>query len=230
MEPKPLVTPLRRHGPAIVAILVATVPFVWMVTFGTWRLFDTELFTTFYDEQARSLLHGRWDVPFEALSFEAFVRDHKAYGYFGFVPALLRIPFVLLLPQGDGHWSRLSMTAGFVFSLAIAYALVRRLRPAPENTAEAGARWTTFVHGAFVVSLGLGSSLLFLGSRSFIYHEALMWGAAFALVSYYKIVEYLTAPPPAENIWPGRPRLPSWHSSPAFRWAVVPSWRWRCWR
>jgi hypothetical protein len=37
---------------------------------------------SFYDAQAQSLLHGRIDVPPEAIATEAFMRNGKAYGYF----------------------------------------------------------------------------------------------------------------------------------------------------
>src|SRR5690242_2259371 len=87
---------LRPHRYALVPAVLVLLAFGWMVTYGTGDLFDKESFAEFYDAQARSLLAGRLDVPREAILDEAFLRGGRAYGYFGFAPALLHVPFVLL--------------------------------------------------------------------------------------------------------------------------------------
>lgn len=186
-EPKSPPSWFRSHAYIVAVIAGCAILFTWMVTVGTWRLFDTETFTAFYDVQAQSLLHGHWDVPQDTLRFESFIRDGKYYGYFGFVPALMRIPLMLAAPSSVSMWNRSSMLIGYVVTLAIAYALLLRLRPD-------SARPMKVVYGGFILSLGLGSTLFFLGSRSFTYHEALMWAAAFALGSYYQLVRYLLQP------------------------------------
>jgi hypothetical protein len=185
---------VRDHAYVAIPILFCAVVFLWMVTFGTWRILDSEPFTTFYDAQARSLLHGRWDVPFDDLSFESFIRDEKFYAYFGFIPAIARMPLVVLFPYADGHWSRFSLLIGFAFTLVLAYRLVLELRPVGENRSSTNRARVKLAYSAFIVSAGLGSTLLFLGSRSFTYHEALMWGAAFALASYHQLIQYLKQP------------------------------------
>src|SRR5688500_10582025 len=108
---------LRRHAYLLPALLPALGVFVWMVTCGTGNLFDREPFAQCYDGQAKSLLAGRWDVEPHYIGQEAFVRDGRSYGYFGFVPALFRIPAALLLPGAEGRWSRLSQTVACAVSL-----------------------------------------------------------------------------------------------------------------
>ena len=82
-------------------------------------------------------------------------------------------------------------------------------------------------YAAVVVTLGLGSTLIFMASRSYVFHEAIIWGSAFAWV--------LLPPGPL----PAGPRVPpaTWRrraasassrSSPAA--PPAPGRRWRCWR
>src|SRR5947207_7117196 len=88
---------IRRHLPLLAAVPVLVV-FFWMVTYGAGRLFEAEDFGQLYDAQARSLRSGRWDVAPEAIGEEAFIRDGKHYGYFGFVPAVPRMALNALFP------------------------------------------------------------------------------------------------------------------------------------
>lgn len=82
------------------ALLIVTVVFSWYVTDGTFRFFELE---SFYDAQAVSFVHGRGDVPLEAISAEGLVRDGKYCGYFGPAPALLRLPLPALAPELYGR-------------------------------------------------------------------------------------------------------------------------------
>ncbi len=164
--------------------------FTAVVTGFTFRLFETESFGQFYDYQVAGLLQGRLDVPEAALGAESFVYDGKHYGYFGPTPALLRLPFALT-GAGFGRLSRLSLLTAYLASLAGAYAL---LLVATRRLAGAGS-WPARRHVVLLVGgAGLGSTLFFLASRAYLYHEAILWGVAFALGSTWGTLQWLDAP------------------------------------
>lgn len=182
--------PWRRHAHFLPAFLLVLGTFIWMVTCGTGELFGSESFGQFYDGQAKSLLAGRWDVEPRHIGQEAFLRDGKCYGYFGFVPALLRIPAAVLMPGAEGRWSRLSQLAACAVALWYACRLLLEARRAFGLPAEldGGSRRA---YAAVVLTLGLGSTLIFMASRSYVFHEAIIWGSAFALGCYCHLIRYL---------------------------------------
>jgi hypothetical protein len=144
----------------------------YFVTHEQWKLFSGKGFVTFYDEQGRSLMRGKWDVPPSALGAEAFVVDGKSYGYFGAAPALPRVILNHFLPSHFGQWSRLSMIIGMA-SLIAAFFSFRALLDVP----------ILFEPIVLLILLG-GSTAMFLCASDLIYHEAIMWGAALALWAY----------------------------------------------
>jgi hypothetical protein len=183
-------TPLERrwfaqHGQVLASFALCLLVLGWFVTWGDWRLFDAERFGGYYDAQARSILQGRLDVPPAAIGFEAFVRNGKSYGYFGVAPALLRMPLLLLFPHMDGHWSRLMMLIGAGLSMLYAYRLMLLFRGSQPANAT--------IDRLFVLAAGLGSTLVFLASRSYTYHDAILWGATFAIMFAYYVIKYLQA-------------------------------------
>lgn len=169
---------------------VCTAAFFVVLTGGTGRLFFEENFGSFYDYQAASLLQGRLDVPEPGVSGEAFIVGGKYYGYFGITPALLRLPLVAF-DLGFGWWSRTFMLVAFGAALLAAYQILRAVLRlvAPEKLAPAP--WMAAV---FTLNVGLGSTLFFLGSRAYIYHEATLWGATFALAATASTLRFLAAP------------------------------------
>lgn len=178
---------LREHRTFFAAALICLITFVAVLTQGTGDIFADEYFCDFYDFQAKSLLEGRLDVPHEAIAFEAFVRDGKYYGYFGLTPALLRVPLVLLHVPG-GHSSRALILAYFAAALVAAYLIFLTARRAFGPHANPPRALPVLV---YVLSCGLGSTLFFLSSRAYIYHEAILCGAAFALWSAWGSLRWL---------------------------------------
>ncbi len=168
---------------------VCTLVFTWMVTQGTLHLDVTEPLGSFYDYQADSFLHARLDVTEEAIGGEAFVFAGKLYGYFGPTPALLRLPFVLF-DFAFGNLTRAFFVGYFIATLLAAYAL---LRHAYRVVAPAAAPSPTSVV-FLTANLGLGSTLFFLGSRAYVYHEAIFCGVTFALFSCLFALRHLAAP------------------------------------
>jgi hypothetical protein len=184
---------LKTHLYVGLPLGMVLLAFVWMVTYGTWQLTVPESFGQFFDVQAESLLLGRWDVPPQGIAIEAFIHDGKYYGYFGFIPALVRIPLNAIAPSMWGCWSRLSLTLGCCVALVYAYRLLLETRQAlglgPILTA--GTKW---VYAGYLMAAGLGSTLIFLASRAYIYHEAIIWGSALALGCYCHVMRYLRKP------------------------------------
>ncbi len=180
---------LRTHRWFVGCAVLACVLFGTILSQGTWALAEAEPFADFYDYQAASLLRGRLDVPLEAIQFEAFERDGRTYGYFGLTPALLRLPWVVC-DIGFGRLSRLYMLGEFAAALMASYLLLcEAVRRVSGRTGPSPAAVVLFMANA-----GLGSTLFFLSSRAYVYHEAILCGAALALWSVWASLRYLTAP------------------------------------
>lgn len=183
-----------RHRWFTGSALAATLVYAWLVTYGNFRFGAGDIFGSFYDYQAASLLQGRLDVPEDAIGGEAFEFRGKLYGYFGPTPALLRLPFIVS-GFAFGQLSRGFMVAYFLASLVAAYLLFQHARGKMRGL-QAGSfpppgPWAVCV---LVGSVGLGSTLFFVGSRSFMYHEAILGGITFALWSGWCTLRHLDAP------------------------------------
>jgi hypothetical protein len=191
-RPAPVVPPRRRptHATFAAVALGCGAWFAAVVTGFTFRFGEVESFGQFYDHQAAGLLRGQLAVPEEALGAEAFRFEGRTYGYFGPTPALLRLPFALA-GVGFGRLSRLSLLAAYLVALAGAYAL---LLQATRRLAGTGAWPARRAVVLLVGGAGLGSTLLFLASRAYVYHEAILWGVAFALTSVGATLCWLEAP------------------------------------
>ena len=198
-----LITGIRDKigcGYILAGSLVVILVFSWVVTYGTWAFFEAESFGVFYDAQASSLLNGRLDVPPTAIGPEAYIINQKYHGYFGIGPALMRIPSAILLPGLSGRWSRIFMLIACLMHLAYIYLVLKTLILHCTKK-EAISKAHSFVISIFIILIGIGSTNIFLASRSFIYHEALMWGSAFSIAGCYYFLRYLLNPI-GKNIWP----------------------------
>ena len=182
--------PAAPHAWAAGTILVSAVVFATLLTGGTFRFILEESFGTFYDHQAASLLHAHLDVPGAALSGEAFVVNGKIYGYYGITPALLRVPLVVL-GVAFGQVIRPFLLTYFIAALVAAYLLLCDAMRALSGPAAWPSRTATVI---FLLASGLGSTLLFLGSRAYIYHEAILCGATCTLWTIVFALRYLDAP------------------------------------
>jgi hypothetical protein len=189
----PCVTPVVRGWPGHlgfgVTALACTSLFAWMVTFGTFSFVAEDSFGSFYDHQAAAWLQGRWDVPEAALQGEAFVVNGKVYGYFGPTPALLRVPLAAL-GVAFASTTRVWMLLQYIACLGAAYALLR-LATRWRDPASPISAWASAI---FTLIVGLGTTLFFLGSRAYVYHEAILCGTAFALWSVVCAFRFLESP------------------------------------
>lgn len=179
------------------AATASLIIFAAVLTSGTFRVIAPDEFGGQYDFQARSLLAGRLDLPEAARTGESFIYEGRIYMYFGPTPALLRLPFAGL-DSVFGQLTRALMLAYFAGWLVAAYLIlihVTRLARGPAAWPSAGA--TVLL----TVAAGPGSTLLFLASRAYVYHEAILCGAAFALWSAYGTLRFLAEP--ARGGWIG---------------------------
>jgi hypothetical protein len=181
--------------------LLATVVFAWVVFRGSSDLLAVEPFLgDFYDAQARSLLHGHWDVPWHPLAFERFNIGGKFYTYFGPWPAILRMPVVAFTNEFDGRLSRVSMLLAFVVLLVFTARLAWQARSLVRGDGPP-TRATLLAAGGFVFVAGCGSTALFLASRAWTHHEAISWGLAWSVASFSFVVSYLVAPRGRHLVW-----------------------------
>ncbi|MGD1031911.1 MAG: hypothetical protein ABSA05_12315 [Opitutaceae bacterium] len=189
----------RRHACFAAAAFAAALVFSYFVTDGNFNFDFPEVFGNFYDYQAAGLLRGRFDVPPEAIPSEGFIVHGKTYGYFGPTPALMRIPFASI-DLAFGKLSRGFMLLDYLGCLVFAYLILRLAVRMLRGENAVPSHWSIVL---LVVNAGLGSTLLFLGSRAYIYHEAILCGAAFALAASYFSLRHLARPE-------GRAWMPAW--------------------
>ena len=102
---------------------------------------------------------------------EGFRHAGKTYTYFGPWPSFVRLPILAISDEPSGHMTPLFMTIAFATTLAGVGALQWRLREMFRPGRPFG-RGEHVLTGAIVFFSGCGTSLLFLASRAWVYHEA----------------------------------------------------------
>ena len=165
---------------------------MWIITLGSWNLFQRGFFSDFYDVQARALLHGHWNVPPRSVSIEGFVVKGHTFIYFGPFPSLIRIPILLFTSSFDGRLTQSSMLIAMLVALICTGRLGWKVRnlvsAAPVSVKEA------VLVACSMVVVGLGSIFVFLASDAVIYNEAEAWGAALAIAAFDALVGFLVQP------------------------------------
>ena len=144
----------------------------------------------FYDTQAHALLDGDLAVDEYPLGIEAFYNDGRAYLYQGPWPALLRLPVAAV--AGD-RWDGRLTAPSMVIALAVVAAGAARLHWRVRQTVRPAAPVTRAEAVLVAVSMfGVGGSLfLFHASRAWVYHEAILWGAAFTVLAVDQLVAFV---------------------------------------
>jgi hypothetical protein len=186
---------VRRSWTVALAISASATVFATLMTLGTWDFARLDFFTWFYDFQARSLLAGRIDVPFQGIGGEAFEFGGKYFGYFGITPALLRLPLMLFDPA-PGSLAIGLMVAEYVGLLAASLWLIREV----SQLAGASSPVRATHRVVFLHAIGLGSPVLFLGTRAMYFHEAILCGLGFSLAACALGLNYLRRPRAAAAI------------------------------
>lgn len=177
---------------AVVApLLIAWAAGFWLVTYGTGKLTEEEWLSAAFDSLARSLVRGEATVDEEAIYWEGIKLDGKVYMYFAPFPALLRIVPDRLFPHVYGRWSRLSCWLAFCVATG-SFALLVLEATAANPTLRPRSR--AVLVAASVLACGLGTVLVYLVSCARIYHEPILWGAAWAMVALVFIRRCLATP------------------------------------
>lgn len=174
-------------GVAALAVLAVT------ISQGHLTLLAREPFGNFFDAQARSLLHGDWNVPASEMFIEGFRRNGKIYQYFGVWPALLRMPVLAVSDGLYGRLAQLSMLLGAAVALTGLSLLHWRVRQVLRPAAACG-RLEAVIVAATTFCFGCGTAFVFLTSRAWTYHEAIVWGVAWSLLGFERLVAYATEP------------------------------------
>jgi hypothetical protein len=164
-----------------------------MVTEGDWDFFPKPgMLESFYDGQAQSLLHGRIDVSMDAIDGEAFMRNGKAYGYFGPTPALMRLPLQLLLPGMYGRWTRVSMLLASLLTIGMLLLLMHRLEP--RFPAAGRPRLRNALRAALILAAAIGSTNFFVSAEKRVFQESILWASALAFAHFVFLACYLIGP------------------------------------
>lgn len=180
--------PMRWKRAALIGGLLGLIPQAWMLTEGTWNPLRWGRLSDFYDEQARALLDGTFAMDQRILGIESFARGDQHFMYFGPVPALLRLPFVTFTRSLDGQLAAVSMFSALIVLMAATMHLGWRLRQrvllgdVSEPTVDVS-RIESVGVALTMFSIVGASSLLYASSRTWIYHEAILWGSALTMAA-----------------------------------------------
>ena len=167
--------------------------FALILTVAGQELLTRDVYGNFYDAQARALLAGHWDVPARALFFEGFRLHGRTYTYFGIWPSLLRLPAVEFAPSLFGRLTRVSMLAGFSVFLGAVITLHWRIRNIFRPHTPVG-RSDLVLSCVVPIVAGCGTCAFFLASRAWVYHEAIVWGVAWSVVAYERMIAFSLRP------------------------------------
>jgi hypothetical protein len=217
-EPLPPM-PVAWWRGALVGGLLATLLFGYVLLVGHAGLTAAPT-GDFYDLQTRAWFDGRWDIepfdddrgapvvdaagnPVTPLSIEAIVVDGRAYLYYGPVPSLLRVPLLALTDDLDGETSQPAMLAAFGVALAAVTVLHWRIRALVRGPDAGLGRRGAVLSGLVTFGVGAGSVLLYLASQPTVYHEANLWGLAFALCAFAALLRLQTRPTVRAVAWAG---------------------------
>lgn len=149
---------------------------------GTFVVFGNELLDETFDSMLQHMLGFDVGVSPDAIQFESFSRNGKTYSYFGVVPALLRLPALVFMPNPEEmHLARLScVLAGTALvglmshTVLIAHASIK---PA--------ARSKTLL-AAVLIGVAFSGIPIYTASAAYVYNEPVLWGTV--LVAWFNLV------------------------------------------
>jgi hypothetical protein len=168
---------------------LALLLFVLIMQGSRQSFLDEDLLGGFYDAQAQSLLKGQMSVDPDVPGLEGFRIGDETQIYQGIAPAVIRMPLLVLTDRFAGRLTGVSMLLAFSTSLAFLIAAGWRIRSLLRDSAAIRSAEAVCTG---IVAFGIaGSSLLFLSSATWVYHEALLWGAAFSIASLTSLFYWL---------------------------------------
>lgn len=182
---------------AVTGLAVAAVPYVWILWGGHFNPLRTDFpgnaFSNFYDLQARALFHGHWNVPNGTLGIESFVVHGRSYTYFEPLPALLRMPLLLVTSSFDGRLTALSMLVAWILTGVFVSLLLWRVRILVRGEVALG-RPEAVSYGFTIAAMMGGSVLVYLASAPYVYNEDFAWGVATSVGALFALLGLLEQP------------------------------------
>ena len=165
----------------LLCLTPTTVYYTVLISLGFPSFFEKGPHGLTFNSMLLHLLHGSFDVDPEAIGDEGAVRNGLTYAYFGILPALLRLPFLISRDFANTDFTRLScavavsVMAGFKLASVM---IVWRAAGRPERS---------------VLPMLLGMAVLFGGSqirflRAIIFQEVILWAGALASAFVYLII------------------------------------------
>jgi hypothetical protein len=168
-----------------IAALVAVYYTLLFTGFTHVSLLHPFIYGLTFNDMLDHLLQGQFDVDPVIIGNEGFVHDSKTYAYFGILPALLRLPLIVLPEWRSIDVTLVSCVAATAlaayFKLRATVAAARRLQPTR-------LRDLTFL--ALVVSMLFAGAQVQFAAPS-IYVEVVCWANAFAAAFVYCAMEGL---------------------------------------
>ncbi len=162
--------------------------------------------SNFFDIQARALLEGHLWIPDDAIGIEGFVIDGRTYMYFPPIPALVRLPIMLVTHEFDGRLTVLSMGIAWVLLAVMASRLLWLVRDCLIGDADAGSEPSRLAAAGAAIVLGgaLGGTVLtFDASLPWVYHEVYLWAVALVVGALYWLIRVARDPQPVAIRWLG---------------------------
>jgi hypothetical protein len=171
---------------ALGGLLLATATvYFWLVSYGTWSLAGSEMWSDAFDSLGKHLEHFDASVDQDAIDWEGLTVGSRTTMYFGAFPALLRIVPNLLFPDMYGRWGRPSTLLAALLALAAAFVTFRSALLAGGRSLDRRG-WLHVT--AATVGFGLGTPVVYLVSCGRIYHESILWALCGSLWGVYFIV------------------------------------------
>lgn len=162
-------------------LIISGIYYLWLLSNGTLRLFEPELYDNVFNTMLVNLFHWDFTVSREAIGSEAFTRNGNTYSYFGIFPAIIRIfvlPFASVL---GAHLARVSCLIAMLLFLMFQLRALRICQdclPYPNRS--------RVLFWVMIVAIVLSGPQIYLLGSSWVFHEPVFWaaamGAAFNLI------------------------------------------------
>lgn len=177
--------PSLKRSWLIALFAIPPIIFALIATKGTMNFLYPEYGWVFYNQYAIAISQGRLWIPAEAIGPEGFYVGGHVYGYYGILPALLRLPFI---PFVDLRTTPLSVILNWTLAVSGVLALqLAALDVLRWRLAQGGASKARWVFGLAAISLAFFSGSMLVIQKSSFYFEpfaaSLLLAALFILVS-----------------------------------------------
>ena len=181
---------------AVIGVGITTVPFTWIL-WSLWGPVDplrrTEYQASFFDLQARAMLHGKLSLPNGSLGVEGFIHDGKTYTYFGLFPSIIRMPVFLVTSSLDSKLTSISMLLAWFLTALFASMLLWRVRLLVRGDVALG-RIEATGYGVLVAAFMGGTIWMLLAATPYVFDEDIAWSICLTIGSMFALLCVLERP------------------------------------